>query len=77
MRAAPSERDTSDLKQSAEELASEILSTAVAFVNTGVIVGLAHQTPGRADEASEILTALQGAVNEYEDVQAELAERGH
>lgn len=77
MRATPDQRETSDLKQSVEEMEAWLVERTCRLVNTGCVIALVHPELDRQDEAKTLVLEINTAVHELEELRGELAERGH
>lgn len=77
MRATPDQRETSDLKQSIEEMEAWIVERTCRLVNTGCVIALVHPELERQDEAKTLVLEINAAVQELEEMRTEVAQRGH
>jgi hypothetical protein len=77
MRATPDQRETSDLKQSIEEMEAWIVERTCRLVNTGCVIALVHPEVERQDEAKTLVLEINAAVQELEEMRTEITQRGH
>lgn len=77
MRATPDQRETSDLKQSIEEMEAWIVERTCRLVNTGCVIALVHPELERQDEAKTLVLEINAAVQELEEMRTEVTQRGH
>jgi hypothetical protein len=77
MRATPDQRETSDLKQSIEEMEAWIVERTCRLVNTGCVIALVHPEVERQDEAKTLVLEINTAVQELEEMRTEITQRGH
>lgn len=77
MRATPDQRETSDLKQSIEEMEAWIVERTCRLVNTGCVIALVHPELERQDEAKTLVLEINAAVHELEEMRTEITQRGH
>lgn len=74
MRAAPSERETSDLEQEVDELQAYLVERVTRLVNTGCVIAFAGTN---AEEAKVLILEINTTVQGLEEASGELAQRGH